>query len=548
MRPRRVPIALDPSTVVVGLSIAAFVVVASQQIRLPGLYYDELFQDTTSLAFVKGGLGSQVAWVPDTEISIAGHSLPLMSHAYIGAVKTVAFAPVAAAFGLTPGSVRFFTIAVAALALVAFAAFARCVFPRPFVAGVAVLLLATDPSYVFFSRVDLGPSVFMFLLNAVGLWQLAVWWRTGRTRALVLGAFAFGLGVYDKLTFAWIVLGVAVAALLVAYRGVLARFDRRRLAIGTGAFVLGALPVIVYNLSWPPRSLGPAFHGTLHVSGGTETGNFFERLYRRFETLVGLLDGRTIGELIAGAEWRSLLLPILALVSAAGILLLSLAPTLRGRFAPARFVVYMGTLILVAAALTPGGSFPHHVLLVYPLPHLAIAAFLVEVCVIARERLHRPGAWAVAGAVVAAVVAAVSVSSVTSGRILARLDTTGGVGNFSDAIYTLDRYLQRRNRTERFVAIDWGIFQPLVGLSQGHLRGRDLWQELNGPIGRARAHRRELTDPETSYVLHSSAETNFPRARQRFFAIVRDSGRRARLAHVVRSRQGRPVFEIYDVT
>ena len=76
--------------------IAAFVLLASLSIRLPGLYYDELFQLTTALAFVKGGFGSAVAWVPGTEISLAGHPLPLMAHSYIGAVKTIAFVPVAA--------------------------------------------------------------------------------------------------------------------------------------------------------------------------------------------------------------------------------------------------------------------------------------------------------------------------------------------------------------------------------------------------------------------------------------------------------------------
>ena len=550
MRLRRVPLLLDLSTALVGLSIVAFVFVASLHIRLPGLYYDELFQDTTALAFVKGGLGSQVAWVPGTEVSIAGHPLPLMAHAYIGAVKTIAFTPVAAVFGITPGSVRIFTIAVAALALAATAAFARRLFPRALVAGIATLLLATDPSYVFYSRIDFGPSVFMFLLKAVGLWQLAVWWRTGRTWALALGAFAFGLGVYDKLTFFWVVFGVIGATLLIAPRGLFARLDRRRVGIGAGAFALGGLPVIAYNLSWPPRSLGPALHGTLHISNGNEGGRFgfFTHLYGRFHTLVGLLDGRTIGDLIAGAEWRSLLVPIVALGAAAGILLLSTVPALRTRLAPARFVVFTGVLILVASALTPGGSYPHHVLLAYPFPHLAIAAFTVEAWAIAHERVGRPLSWAVGGSVAAVLVAAVVVSSATSGQILSRLTVSGGRGNFSDAIYRLDRYFEHSDSRESFVALDWGIFQPLVGLSQGRLRGRELWLQLNGSMQRARAYRREITEPSALYVLHASGQTNFPRARRQFFEIVRGSGRYARLVHVVRSRQGRPEFEIYRVS
>jgi hypothetical protein len=537
----------DLSTAVVALSVAAFVAVAALHISLPGLYYDEVFQDTTALAFVKGGLGSQVAWVPGTQVTLLGHPLPLMAHSYIGAVKTIAFTPVAALFGITPGSVRFFTIAVSALALLATAAFARQLFSRPLVAAVATALLATDPSYVFFSRIDFGPSVFMFLLKAVGLWQLALWWRTRCTHFLLVGSFAFGLGVYDKLNFFWIVAAVVATALLLAPHGVRARLDRRLLALAAGAFLLGCLPVVGYNLSWPPRSIEPALRGTLHISGGNQSGGPWTQLVERFRQLAGLLDGRTIGDLIAGIGQTPRLLPVLAAVAAVGILSLSFVPALRRRLRPARFVVVCGLLILVASALTPGGSYAHHVLLAYPFPHLAVAACAVELTALARERLRSVGAWLVGAAAAALVGAAIVVSVLTSADVLSRLDATGGRGNFSDAIYGLDRYLLGTASDQRFVALDWGIFQPLIGLSDGRLRGKELWLQLNGHANATR-YRTELTESGTPYVLHVRSETNFPRARERFFRIVRASGRHARLVRVIPSRQGRAVFEVYRVS
>src|SRR5438477_7424395 len=308
------------ATAVVVASVTTFVVVAGLHVRVPGLYYDEVFQDTSALAFVKGGLGSHVAWLPGTQVALLGHPLPLMANSYIGAVKTIAFVPVAALFGITPASVRFFTIGISALALAATAAFARQLFPRPLVAAVATALLATDPSYVFFSRIDFGPSVFMFLLKAVGLWQLALWWRTRRTRFLLVGSFAFGLGVYDKLNFFWIVAAVVAAALLLDPRGVRARVDRRLVAMGAGAFLVGCLPVVGYNLSWPPRSIEPALRGTLHISGGNTNGGPWTQLAERFRQLVSLLDGRTIADLVAGIGHPPPLLPVVAAVAAVGIL------------------------------------------------------------------------------------------------------------------------------------------------------------------------------------------------------------------------------------
>ena len=89
--------------------------------------------------------------------------------------------------------------------------------------------------------------------------------------------------------------------------------------------------------------------------------------------------------------------------------------------------------------------------------------------------------------------AAVAVGVATSADVLSRLDQTGGRGNFSDAIYGLNRYLARTAPDQRFVALDWGIFQPLIGLSQGRLRGEELWLQLNGH-GEPARYRTALTE------------------------------------------------------
>lgn len=544
---RQLILRLDAYWAIVLAVVVAFVVLAAWRVRVPGLYYDELFQETTALAFVKGGLESQAAVLPGTEISILGHPLPVMANSYIGAVKTIAFSPVAAVFGISPASVRFFTISIAALGLLAYAAFARVLFPKGAVAAVATALLASDPSFVFFSRVDFGPSVFMFLLKGVALWQLAVWWRTRRLSSLVVGSFALGLGVYDKANFLWIVVAIPLAALLVRQREVRARIDRRQVTCAAGAFLVGCLPLIVYNLAWPPRTLVPVLHGSLHIAGGNKPGGPLTQLHERFRQLVDLLDGTTIVGLLGDLGPRPPLLPTLCGVAAAAILAASLDRRLRPRLVVARFVVFAGLLVLLASALTPGGSYAHHVLLAYPFPHLALAAFTVELYSLARLRTGAAAAAALGGLAGAAVAAAVGVSVATDAKLLSRLSKTGGSGNFSAAIYDLHRYLAAQGGRRPFVALDWGIYQNLIGLSQGRLRGDELWLELSKRSPDLVRYRSELTSPTTRYLLHTRESTNFPRARERFFEVVRDSGRRARLAKVVASRDGRRVFEVYRV-
>jgi hypothetical protein len=521
-------------------ALIAFVVLAGLKIDLPGIYYDELFHVTDALAFVKGGLGSDVAWLPGTQITLSGHPLPLMAHNYIGAVKTIAYVPVAALFGSSVESVRWFTVVIAALALVTYARFVFVVFGRGAAVAVATLLLATDPSYVFYSRIDLGPSVFMFLLKAVALWQLAVWWKTRNRRSLVLGAFALGVGVYDKTNFAWIVIAIFVAALVVNWRGVLDRLDRRSSLIGAGAFAVGCLPLIVYNVSWPPRTLEPALSGTLHLQGGNDESGPVLQVYHRFRELADLLDGRTISHLLGQLDGGAPLLPIFALAAALGILLLSRGHVAAGA---SRFVVACGVVILLAAAVTPGGSYPHHVLLAYPFPHLAIGAFAMLLL----ERGGRRWRLVACSAIAAGVLAVVAVNVTTTGRILARLSDTGGHANFTDAVYRLDDHLLR-NSGAPFLAVDWGIFQNLVALSEGRLHGDELWLELNHDKVDASRYAARLTDPHVRYILHATGATNFPRSRANFFRVVRETGHTARLVARFRTRDRQPALEVYRVS
>jgi hypothetical protein len=524
--------------------LAVFLTLASFDIRLPGLYYDESFQLTPALAFVKGGLGSQVAWVPGTEISIAGHPLPLMALNYIGAVKTVAFVPVAAVFGISPASVRVFTITVAALSLLFTYLFARRLFRSPMIAALGTVLLATDPSFVFYSRVDFGPSVFMFLFRAIGFWQLLDWWRSGRRRSLLIGSFAFGLGVYDKVNFLWIVAAVIVAAILIDYRGVRRRLDRRAVLLATGALALGCLPLLAYNMSWPPRTIQPALAGTLHVSGGNASGNPLVQFGLRLQQLVRLLDGETISEILTARPGGPPLFPVLAFVAAAAIVVLYAIRRFRRRFRPAMFIVLWGVLVLAASALTPGGSYPHHVLLSYPAPQLALAAFVIGGGALLRGHIR----VLMLAAGVVSIAAVVVVSVATSIEMLSRLRKTGGTGNFSDAIYVLEKDLVQHDRSRRLVVIDWGIFQNLVALSGGKLKATELWKPLNAK-GQVRGSVLEqLDDPSVSYVLHAPGATNFPRARIRFFAALHSSGRHLTLERTVPNRLGRPLFEVYRVS
>jgi Dolichyl-phosphate-mannose-protein mannosyltransferase len=538
---RRVP---DAATVTLALALAAYVVLATWQIELPGLNYDELIQLTPALAFVKGGLSSSVDVIPKSELHLFGHSLPLMILPYLGAVKTIAFVPVAASFGISAESVRIFSVTVGAAALVATYGFARTLFPRSEVAALGAVLLATDPSFVFYSRVDFAPTVFMLLLKGIALWALCTWWRSGRTAAFVVGAFALGVGVYDKTDFLWVVAAILAAALVIDPRQVRRRLLRRGVLIaGTTAFAIGCLPLIVYNLSWPPRTIVPSLEGKLHLRYGSGSGNPVQELWNRLVLLPKLLDGERVSRDLGGVAYGRPLLPIVVALAAALIAALYFRRRSRSRPRGAFFVLLCGIFVLVGTALTPGGGGPQHVLLVYPFPHLVLAAALVEVADWARS-YGRPAARVVLASVLVPAVVGIATVHAT----LSQLDRTGGSGNFSSGIYALNGYLLEHDRHRTIVEIDWGMHHNLVGLSDGKLHSLDLWLPLNEPGTLRGSLREQLLDAESRYVLHARPETNFERPRQRFFDVVARARKRARLETTISTRDGRPLFEVYRVT
>lgn len=518
------------------MSVAGFLSLATHAIEVPGLYYDELIQITPALTLMEGPLAAPATGLAGTEIELFGLHFWTMIMDYIGAVKTAAYLPVAELFGATPTPLRIFHAVVAALALVATYGFVHRLFRRAGVAALAVALLAFDPSFLFFSRVDLGPVVFMFLLKAIALWLLAVWWQTSRARFLLGAAFVAGIGVYDKANFVWIVAAVVAAGVICAPRAILQKLSPSA-ALAPVTFLLGCFPLVLHNLSWPPRT----WKALGLVASGPE-GNFAEQLRHRVDLLARLLGGDAASGWLGDASDRPDVLPAYAagalLVIAAALLLRRLrTPEAR----PAGFVALIGLLILLAAAATKGGFAAHHVILTYPFPHIAVAAAIWAVADVVARASRPRSEFARAAAIALLVVPPLVAGLKTDLGVFRGLKATGGRGNFSDAIYDVERHLERKRA--RVVVLDWGIYHPLIALSDGRLPSEELfWGLLSGPPDLLYP---AIEAPGTRFVMHTQAATNFPAPRQRFFDALRTRRRSPVLERTFATRDGQPVLEVY---
>ena len=297
----------------------------------------------------------------------------------------------------------------------------------------AAVLLATDPTFLLTDTFDWGPVALQHLLLVSGCLLIA----RGRLGG---GAFLFGLALWNKTIFLWTLAGLLLASLVVchaAVRAVLA--DRRRLARAALAFVLGALPLLVFNVKHPDATLGDNAHLSL------------ENFRVKYATLSRAVDGSgLLGYLVSpesqenpkeptslqgrAASWisqhsgrpeRSLMFYAI-LLAAAMALLWWRSP---GRSA-ALFAIVCGSVTFLAMAVTRNAGYGiHHSVLIWPMPQLLVGASFGAL----------PWRWLRVG--ILALLVSSNLLVIT--RYIAQFERNGTVGSFTDAIKPLSESLAR---------------------------------------------------------------------------------------------------------
>lgn len=194
------------------IALALFLALGAYQLHLPGLHYDEAKE--AGLNAMQLLLGQPVTAFRDATVAIGPWRVPLMVQDYIGALNVVLAAPFLAVGGVNVVALRWLPLVIAALTLVMVWLGARRL-GGPVAAAAAALLLAVNPSFVFWSRQGIFVTNLTALLFLASLWTGVRWWQERRPRDLWLTAFLWGLGIYAKLLFVW-----AIGALVIVAAGV----------------------------------------------------------------------------------------------------------------------------------------------------------------------------------------------------------------------------------------------------------------------------------------------------------------------------------------
>jgi hypothetical protein len=580
------------------LALGLFLVLGAYQLSLPGLHYDEAKE--AGLNAMQLIVGQPVTAFRDATVHIGPWQLPIMVQDYIGALNVYLALPFLLLGGINVVALRWLSLITGALTLV----LAWRVADRlggSVAAVVTVFLLATSPTYVFWSRQGIFVTNLTALLFMAGLLSGLRWWSTRRARDLWLTALLLGLGVYAKLLFVW-----AIGALLVvAVVGLQIRRSRRSAPAASNrnegaeesdhagvtswdaphtppgvwivalvCFVAPLMPLILFNLR-TGGTIASLFGNLGRSYYGVNNAAYLPNLLSRLRQLLALLRGDQfwyLGELFANrwAPWLAGGLVAAASVQAVLGWRRPKAPgseVLDGKPYPFLLPLVLLLLIVAQSAFTVSDLFITHFAMLYPLIPLAGGLAVAALVGGVRRERREPGAPvgpAETGGrsskrpsqLVPMLVAVVAVLSVawwatanlwTTVQYHKVLSVSGGYSAHSDAVYQLAASLDQ-DGVAIPLALDWGLAAPVQFLTAGRVNPVEVfgYDRLDAPdAGFGERMSGFLDDPGSLYLAHMPDVTVFGGRVDALKALAAEKGLELEEEGRFSERSGHPLFVLY---
>ncbi len=526
-----------------------------RQLSLPGFYYDEALDLVPMLAVLRG---------ENTELlrGIGFGRLPVMLLDYMGSLGGYVTTPFLLLFGSTVTAGRLQPITGSVLTLILMFALSRRWFGT-WVASFAALLLSVQPSFVWFSRQGISVTSIMTVFAWSSLLLLTQPTLEGAQRLqhkrlhLLLGGVMLGLGLWAKLPFLWwlmmllmmaCVYGIARRRAGDAWPVILPSAGHAALLLL--GFSLGAAPLIYYNAAGlmrdgTPHTLALIFGSLLRPTQqfGVDNLDFARNLGTSWTNFTVFIDGSyfwyngvTFGNTLA--------LPALALAIVCGAWL-SLGRPERWRWLACALAL---PVAIVMGSFTVSGQWATHFFIISGLPQilLACAAVWLSERVVRQARQLRPGRQkTLASAAIAALVLAGPFARDVwvNEQHHVTLAKTGGSGRFSDAVYSVARYLDEQHTTQP-IALDWGIEKQIRLLTNDRVRPLEIFGYTPDPDDAFRARARELLrDPSRSYIVLWDRFAVYNR-RAEFTRLANEMGLHVTETHVAHERSGLPVYVV----
>src|SRR5712692_6593557 len=423
----------------------------------PGFQYDEalLVLGAVHMRHSPGELA--LPHDPNTWFCPSSRCFPLMTVRYAGAIKEYLCLPLFAAFGPSAEAVRIVSMLLGMLGLYGLGVLIAGKV-SPAAAAVAACVIAVNPAYVGLTVFDNGTVAIW--MGALGVLCLAAshYLRRQSVRAAFWLGTSMGLGVWARANFVWLLVAVFASALIVLGRRIWQPASHWAAATLGGA--IGCAPFLLYQVI----SRGGTWEAIgMFTSRETLRQLISARLVMFSETLLSDREHRAIWDGPALHDWQRWLFPGVVFV---GCLVCFGANSRWVRCCIFAFLFLDGFLFLSRMPVAE-----HHLIVLVPL------AAILTVC--ASFTIASQYRW---GRSVAVCLAIVYFGSAIYWQVAAVRGVwrSGGVGQWSDAVFALSEYLQQKYPGKEIKILDWGLQNNLYILSDGKISSREIYDDGSG--------------------------------------------------------------------
>jgi hypothetical protein len=472
---------------------------------------------------------------------------PIMLMTYIGALKTWIYELILWLFPPSPYSLRVPVLLIAAVALWLFFVLLRMWLDAR-TALIGCLLVATDSIYLLTSCFDWGPVALEHLLLGCAL---VAGLRAHRAQSPVWAGAAgvsFGLALWDKAIFIWVLAGLLIGTLAVYPLDALRVCRKPRiLAAGLAGFLLGAAGLLIYNFNsgWatftqtanpsPTEAVGKLVHVWKALDGSAMFGYLVQNLPARDVAAAGTPEKLSIFLSECFGRPQSSL-QFWAVTAAA--LSIPLFRNARARRLALFLLIAAATAMLPALITKRAGGGTHHFVILWPLPQYLVAIAVVEIASRWQraERALRIG-----------LVAVLCLSNLlVTNQYFRQLSADGPATAWSDAIYRLSDYVESLPRQKVFV-VQWGILGPLRFLQEGR-RGIAGSDGVVGDLEKGNNALRlwkAIASLDTIFVSYTDENETFRGTNNKLRQFALRKNCRPEVVRIIADRRGRPVYQVF---
>lgn len=531
------------------LVILIFLALTLPNLRYPGLSIDEASHGVIASYILKSTTNNRPMLI-DYFIVLFNRIFPIIIGTYAGCVYSYLVFPFSCIFGLNVISLRITPIFLSMLSILFVYLTCKIWFNRR-VAFLSSLLIATNLIFVQYSRVGLyRQEIFLIFFFWLGLFFFAKYSERKKSIFLYLSLYFWGAGLSTKITFLWYTIGIAAAcAILQKKMNLLTSLNIKKVFIAGLSFCLGAIFIILYNISDPwitARLLARALltHPLLVTINNSA---YVTNLRVRISDLITLFKGNIVDKVDWGVpavnaiEQISVLIAGLTIVSFISVLV----ATLFSKTSSVKYrILFLYIIYLCVMALTPftlSGFHPGHIMVLLPFPQIIIALFLDYIW-----------QWAEYKKVLLITTYSIFLVPLLSYNIWSNvyynieMKKSGGYRRWSTAIYELADYLQK-NKISSPITFGWGLRENLIFITHNEITPlvyENFASDLSGSI--ADAYKQLSLKNKPIFYLTMEAGENIP-YRDLFMQLAKEDGKGITLEKVFLNRAGHSVYWLYKI-